>query len=650
MTRIHAAGLLVSCAMAQAWAEDAVRPGRFVVEPPTLICLGFEWEIAGDDNRNASVEVDYRKAGESDWRQALPLLRIGGERVHQDNTRQPFVATDYTVPDGFAGSIVDLEPATAYEVRLTMTDPDGVNGMATHTAAAHTRGEPRAAEGGRVLHVYPTRWRGPKEEPAYTGLMAAYYQSGFADWNVVSERTVEPGDIILVHAGLYKADRLDYNDPLGTTFDGAYLLTAKGTPEKPIVIRAAGDGEVVFDGDGNFRLFDVMAADYHIFEGLTIRNTEVAFWAGLKNVTGAKGLTVRHCRIEDVGIGINTQYAGSRDFYIADNVFVGRDDPYRLIGWAGPDVYGAHPLRSYYAVKVYGSGHVIAHNYVAHFHDGIDICTHGEPDADRDHWAVAIDIYNNDIYMAGDDFIETDGGVHNIRVMRNRGVNAAHSGLSAQPVFGGPAYFIRNVLYNVANGTALKFMAKPAGLVLYHNTIISENRNRDPYSNAHFRNNLFLGTDSARRGIAVFPNMTSYSSYDYDGFRPNRGAADQYLWFSPGEEELRDFSFTAQNRQSFKTVGELAEATGQESHGIEVDYDIFENLRPPEPDKPHAVYRTADLNFRLSPGGKAVDAGVVLPNINNAFTGEAPDLGAYELGKPEPVYGPRRDFGQPTYR
>ena len=58
---------------------------------------------------------------------------------------------------------------------------------------------------------------------------------------LVPEHTVEPGDIILVHAGLYKADRLNYNDPLGTTFDGAYVLTAKGDPlERPIVIRAAG--------------------------------------------------------------------------------------------------------------------------------------------------------------------------------------------------------------------------------------------------------------------------------------------------------------------------------------------------------------------------------------------------------------------------
>ena len=277
------------------------------------------------------------------------------------------------------------------------------------------------------------------------------------------QNKVGPGDIILVHAGLYKGDRHNYVDPLSTTFDGAYLLTAKGTPDRPIVIRAAGDGEVIFDGDGAFRLFDVMAADYHIFDGLTIRNTEVAFWAGVKDVAGAKGLTVRNCRIENVGVGVTTQFAGSKDFYIADNIFLGRDDRHRVLGWANPGLYGAHPINSYYAVKVYGSGHVIAHNAVAFFHDGISVCTHGVPEPEQDLKAVAIDIYNNDIHVTGDDFIEADGGVHNIRVMRNRGVNAAHTGLSAQPIFGGPAYYIRNIVYNTP--VALKF-SNPAGVIV----------------------------------------------------------------------------------------------------------------------------------------------------------------------------------------
>ncbi|MCL2167212.1 MAG: hypothetical protein FWH49_08000, partial [Clostridiales bacterium] len=53
-----------------------VTPVELVVERPTLICLGFEWYVEGDDNGNATVAVSYREAGTQDWQEALPLLRI----------------------------------------------------------------------------------------------------------------------------------------------------------------------------------------------------------------------------------------------------------------------------------------------------------------------------------------------------------------------------------------------------------------------------------------------------------------------------------------------------------------------------------------------------------------------------------------------
>ena len=277
--------LLPLVAAASLSAGDAVTAGPFSIERPTLICLGFEWRISGDENRNATVEAAYRKAGESVWKLALPLLRMGGERVFRKD-----LGLDYTVPEMFAGSILDLDPDTEYECEFRLKDPDGTAGTTVQRVKVKTRGEPRAASGGRVLHVYPPSWKGPKEQPAFTGLMQAYAGAGSGDWAIISERKVRPGDILLMHAGLYKADRLNYADPLGLAFDGTYVLTAKGTPERPIVIRAAGDGEVIIDGDGAHELFNVMAADYHIFENLTLRNTDIAFQAGLKDVAGSKGL------------------------------------------------------------------------------------------------------------------------------------------------------------------------------------------------------------------------------------------------------------------------------------------------------------------------------------------------------------------------
>ncbi len=632
-----------------AGADNSTQAGKFIVEHPTLRNLGFEWEIRGDANRNATVAVEFRPVGESDWRAALPLVRIGGENVYRRHEN-----LDYTVPEGFAGSILNLQPGTEYECRFHLTDPDGVSGQAAHSVHVKTRSEPQPSREGRKLHVYPPDYQGPRQEPSFTSLLQAYYGAGLGDWNVVWERRARPGDTILMHAGLYKSDRLNYVDPLMTPFDGSMSLTLKGTREKPITIRAAGDGEVVFDGAGNHRLFDVMASRYHIFDGLTIRNTDVGIFAGQKEVMGAVGLTVKNCRFEHVGFGVWTEYAGSSDFYIADNLFLGRDDRFRLIGWTGPlwesaGPYGSHKLTSYYAVKVYGPGHVIAHNAIAYFHDGIGISTYGTPPEDSEQQASSIDIYSNDLHLLNDDFVETDGGVHNVRVMNNRGVNAAMGGYSAQPVFGGPVYFIGNILYHVPTGVAFKFSAHPAGLFVYHNTIIGEQVLREPSSNVHFRNNLFLGRDTPGRGVMTWANATDAFSSDYNGFRPNKGVTEQYRWLAP-ETRQRLYEPTPEDWKSFATLADFRAATKQEMHGIEVDFDVFDRLVPPDPSNRHAVDHAVDLNFRLRETGKAVDSGVKIPTVNDGFTGQAPDLGALEIGKAEPSYGPRWLKGRPFYR
>lgn len=643
-----AVGLLIAAA-ALLQGQNAVTPGRFHVEHPTLLNLGFEWSIQGDANRNASVEVRFRKVGATAWRAALPMLRVGGEHVFRERE-----AMTYTVPHGFAGSILNLEPGTAYECEFTMKDADGVDGQAVQRATVTTRTEPKPYAGGRVLHVYPADHEGPKIEPSFIGLKAAYYGEGRGDWTAVRMKKAQPGDTILVHAGLYRPERLNYVDPLSAPFTGSWSLSLKGTAEKPITIKGAGDGEAIFDGAGNARLFEVMASAYHLFEGLTFRNTEVAIFAGEKEVLGAVGLTVKNCRFEDIGVGVWTEHAESRDFYIADNLFLGREDQMRLIGWnqAGQraaGIYPSHQLRSFFAVKVYGPGHVIAHNAIAYFHDAICISTYGPPDADPEKRASAIDIYNNDIHLSNDDFIETDGSTHNVRVFQNRGVNAAHNGYSSQPVFGGPIYFFRNLLYHVPAGSAFKFSAAPAGMMVFHNTLITEQTANAPYSNTHWRNNLFMGRNTPNKGVMVWPNATADYSSDYNGFRPNPGVAKQYMWLGPERgkvaESAKDADFKA-----FATLADFTKATGQETHGVELDYDIFESLAPPDQKQRYRVYHSMDLNFRLKAGAKAVDAGVLLPTINDNFAGKAPDLGALEQGQPLPHYGPRWITWAPFYR
>ena len=199
-----------------AWAQS--RPGTvagdFWVEPPTLQSLGFEWRIDGDDNRNASVAVSYRKKGEQQWHAALPLFRLQHESVigglPRDGGELHF--NKYVAPNMFAGSILNLEPDTEYEARFILSDPDGVKGKKERIVAARTRKEPQPAAGGAVYHVYPFNYKGPREKPAFTGLLAAYYMgSDQSDHSREMPPRVQPGDTILVHAGVYKDNRFVYS-------------------------------------------------------------------------------------------------------------------------------------------------------------------------------------------------------------------------------------------------------------------------------------------------------------------------------------------------------------------------------------------------------------------------------------------------------
>ena len=654
--------------------QNAVTTGEFLIEPPTLINLGFEWFIQGDDNRNAFVKVSFRKLGQTDWSPALSLLRLQGERIYVG--RQ----FDVIVPNMFAGSILDLEPDTDYEARFVITDPDGVIGQASKTVTVRTRAEPLAYEDGRVFHVYPRGFEGSKVEPSFEGLMCAYNSScGGGDFATAGRPRVQPGDTVLVHAGLYSNNRYQYGSAnRAFPYEGTYYLTADGTPERPIAIKAAGDGEVIFDGDGNFALFNVMAADYTYFEGITFRNTEFAIWAGQQFIAGAKGLTVKHSRFEDVGAGIFTNYSGSSNFYIADNWFYGRNDPERMIGWNDSHLWSqfdgvdgqTHPpvMASYVAVKLYGPGHVVAYNYIADFHDGINVETYGNPDGSvasgpgmpdgpkyppREYWdrrPVAIDFYNNYITNTHDNPIETDGSMHNVRVLRNMFINHASHAFNSQPVLGGPVYWIRNIGYNLPGGSSRFFGA--AGVVFYNNTILSETTGR--LQNSHWRNNLILGQNAPadfrgeRSNLFGIKTYTNYSSSDYNGFGPAPDTPLPFRWESPAFDVIADFPGPNNTPvlvlREFATLEEYSAATGQDRNSIEVGYDVFINV--PALDARNAstlqnIYDAEDLDFRLRPGSVAIDKGMVLPTVTDGFNGSAPDLGALETGVAAPHYGPR---------
>ena len=91
-----------------------------------------------------------------------------------------------------------------------------------------------------------------------------------------------------------------------------------------------------------------------------------------------------------------------------------------------------------------------------------------------------------------------------------------------------------------------------------------------------------------------------------------------------------------------KTLEEFRKASGYELHGVELDNSIFENVPLPDPARKGHIYPVKGFDFRLKSGSKAIDAGCMLPNITDGYSGKAPDLGAIEFGQAGFKYGPRK--------
>lgn len=254
-----------------------------------------------------------------------------------------------------------------------------------------------------------------------------------------------------------------------------------------------------------------------------------------------------------------------------------------------------------------------------------------------------------------DNAFEIDGSMHNVRVMRNMMLNSASQPFCNQPAIGGPIYWVRNIAYHAPGGSIRMTNGAP-GVLFYNNTILTET-SAGSSANVHWRNNLMLGENSAPAIFSVNTN-TNYSSSDYNGFRPNPGAEFSFQWNSPPFAILADYSGLLLNgpgrggpganspleKRQFATLAEYSRATRQDRHSVLVDYDIFVNvpkLDAKDLKKVQSLYKAEDFDFRLKPGSAAVDRGVVLPNITDGFAGQAPDLGALELGQIPPHYGPR---------
>ncbi len=232
---------------------DSTVPGAITAPNPTLRNLTLEWGIDGDGDLDGVVTVRYRAAGEESWRAGTPLVRIPAGSVE-----------GFSWANRHSGSVFDVEPDTAYQVELYLSDPDG--GCAVETVEVRTRAVPAPMPGAPVIAVDP---------------------DGFA----AALAAAAPGDVLELADGTYP----------GFSFD------TDGEPAAPIVIR--GGAGAVIDGE-----ISLIGRQYVHLVGVTVH--------GRVRLNATRGVAVIGATVETDGDGI---VAGlrSEDDYIADNVVTG---------------------------------------------------------------------------------------------------------------------------------------------------------------------------------------------------------------------------------------------------------------------------------------------------------------------------------------
>lgn len=430
--------------VAEAPAADNTAPG-VLNSQATLHSIGLEWMITGDDNHDAQCQVQYRKQSSSTWKDFLPLYRV-----------------DYNGVNTLAGSLLFLSPSTTYEVKLTLSDPDGTS--ESRTEIITTRSVPIMPTSGRTLHVTPGSGGGDgSEADPFRGIAAA-------------QPHALAGDIFVLHGGNY---------------GGEIQFTASGAPGNYIVWKGAGDGEAVIDG---IRI----NANHVWLANLTVQNRDY----GLLTYNSPDDIVLTRNTFRNCHYAINLNHGGS-NWIITDNRIIGDQIPGAC---SGSECYSGEGIELNHT-----SGHDVAYNTISHVADGISYPHQN------------CDIYGNEIFDTSDDGIELDYGYANVRCWRNRISNPRNNGISFQPVNGAPWYVLFNQVA-APQENALKFRGADRALIA-HNTFIGwsgvEASGSNYLSRVQSNNNLWISVEDryawesgSDDGFVPFWGM----NLDYDGF------------------------------------------------------------------------------------------------------------------------------------
>ena len=183
-------------------------PANPVKLTEALDTIGVNIAVTGDSNENAAMTMQYRLSGTSTW--------YGG----QDGIRtQAYYRNSDTPNLELATRLFHLTPGTTYDVKVTLSDPNGVTGTNPYTFTATTLSEPTVTSFGTNYYVDYARG-----SDSYTSAQA---QNPATPWKTIDKAE----DYAVANTTIYLMPG-EHEVPATVTFD------QNGSAAQPIVIKS----------------------------------------------------------------------------------------------------------------------------------------------------------------------------------------------------------------------------------------------------------------------------------------------------------------------------------------------------------------------------------------------------------------------------
>jgi hypothetical protein len=618
--------------------------------------VGIQVNYTGDSNKNAKTKVETNINGK------------GFHEVHELSRVFLVSKVSENYPQRFVGSIFSLDAQSNVEVRVTISDSDGVVN-AVQTASIVTRSKEIPCSLGVEIHVAidgnDSTGTGSEEKP-FQSIQHAVNQ-------------LAAGQSVLIHAGRYHEQiNIAYN---GQNPDQAYMT-----------IQSAGDGEVILDGtdkdlldgstwkdegnnlysatfnslnndtyyvgfDGNrlwkyFSLQDLKGLIHNTDGGfftdrvaqkvfvklpknsrvtghqLSVSNLKYAFQMDNVNNIVINGLTFdnynsdEHSALihvtnksEKIWI-VNSKFLHSEtairleakvvDLVVMNNEF--SDQGIQAFDW---DIVKEHQHwlergALYCSNDEYsGYGSIFYNNYVHNYFDGIKIVG-----TEILTYPSNSDVEHNRFVLLSDDGVETDGYSSNVRIQHNY-FETMLVGVSVAPALAGPTYITRNFmvdLKNIANSNyavgAVKFSI---GDEVYGDIFIYHNTGTTTESN---REAFSVSNEANWSKVLIKNNIWSGQSYGI-------------YYYLDNADELnleQDYDLL------YAISGIAAQYQGEDYYDV-IDYFKASGICE------HCIEENPFLtqNYTLQANSPAIDKGILIKGINDNYVDEAPDLGASEF-------------------